>query len=921
MQWNEFLFLIRHLSAEDQAIVQRAFEMGERAHAGQKRQSGEPFFTHPIAVARILIEMGADRDTIVAALLHDTVEDTPLTLAEIKQTFGPAVATLIDGLTKLEQTDVEGRPTMDHQIETLRKMFTVMQQDVRIMVIKFADRLHNMQTLGFKTLEKQVSTARETIDVYAKIADRFCMRDMRIALESLSLAILEPELFARLDELRKHNEAEAHETAAMMQRSIDAGFPHLRVKIKGKAKTWDKLRGQLRTGTNPQSYRDVTVVLICQTVDDCYTTLGTLHQLWTREALSFEDFINTPVINGYKGLHTTVILEDGTRVRCKMRTADMDEYAHRGITLHCFDSKSLGIFDYLQWTRNVADISKDTQSRSSEFWDSLQSDIMQESILIYEPGGKGTLVPHGASVLDGAYYQLRDRANFLTRVRINGIEVAPNQTLTHAATLEIELGAHPTVKREWLSSVETGLAIALIREGLGKQDRSEKMRIGREILERHLAQNRRMFLAEIQPEKLDALLLGHGLLPMNETSVLIAEGRLPPEEIERAMFPDQASRATNAARAARYVILCDITHAQRQPLLDMLEPYAPERVSMTHDAQSKLLHCRFVVRVTGIQRREIATFFENVLRTPHVIRTTASPYTMSLSTGLLVILWSVDPVFAGLLLNHEELTPVDLHFIRFLTLVVISGAAYAWLRRRQTVPEAPINLTKPSLWISVALLMLVSLFSYLALQHTLPSHYSIPMTAAGLFVTSIVNRKNRLSLLVTWLLAGTGIAYLITNSPDWQWLDILWTLLAVASFSGFSVVSEQYKRTERISARIGQYFFLLSVFCTLFSLPLLPFATLLDIDGPLLLATIAFCVLCTALPYYIYYTLLTHREIDFVLRFSFIIVPITVVAQMFAGMPLRSAITISALLVMLGASLPLLLNFQHHKNTGAAEGA
>lgn len=905
MQWNEFLYLIRHLPAEDQALVQRAYDMAEQAHAGQTRSSGEPYFSHPVAVTRILIEMGADTDTLIAALLHDTVEDTPLTLDEIHATFGPSVGALIDGLTKLEHTDVEGKPTLDRQIETLRKMFTVMQRDVRIMVIKLADRLHNMQTLAFVPLEKQVRIARETMDVYAKIADRFCMRDMRVMLESLSLPILEPELFARLNELRKHNEAESHDVAAKMQAAIREGFPRLQSAFKGKAKTWDKLRSQLRTHDERSGYRDVTVIALCPTVQDCYETLGALHQTWKREALTFEDFINTPAVNGYKGLHTTVILADGTRVRCKIRTPDMDAYAHKGITLKCFDSKSRGIFDYLEWTRNVADIAKGTQSRSDEFWDSLQSDIMQESILIYEPSGKSTLVPYGATALDGAYFQLRDKANYLTRIRMNGVDVQPTQPLVHAATLEIDRGAYPTVKREWLASAETGLAIALIRDGLSKQDRAQKVLIGRDILEHYLSQTRGMFLAEIQPERLDAFLQEHGLLPMEETSILLAEGRLTPEEVSRAMFPDHSASAV--ARPKRYAVLCDVKQIQRQSLLDMLEPYAPERVSMRYDADAKLLHCRFVVRLTDAQRAEIDTFLTNVLHSPHSIRTTRSPYMMSVTTGLLVALWGVDPVFASLLLNTEALTPVDLHFVRFLTLTVISGIAYAWAHTRQAVPEAPLTLTKPSLWASVGLLMLVSIFSYLALEHTFPSHYTIPMTAAGLFVTSLVNRKQYLSLAVTWLLAGAGIALLVVRSPGWEWIDILWTLCAVGSFSGFSVVSEQYKRQERVSARVAQYFFLLSVFCTLFSLPFLPFTTLLDITPGLLAATILFCLLCTAAPYYIYYTMLTHREIDFVLRFSFIIVPVTIGAQMLAGLPLTVTVAVSALLVMLGAALPLVL--------------
>ena len=205
MQWSEFRAHVRHLSSEDLDRVKTAFGRGEEAHSGQKRKSGEPYFTHCIAVANSLADMGADADTIIAALLHDAIEDTPLTLEMIEQEFDSSVPSLIDGVTKLDETELKENPTFEQETETLRKIFTYMQQDVRIMIIKLADRLHNMQTLKFLDPKRQQSLAEETRDVYVKIADRLSMRDFRDELEALCISILEPDLFGQLTELRRKN--------------------------------------------------------------------------------------------------------------------------------------------------------------------------------------------------------------------------------------------------------------------------------------------------------------------------------------------------------------------------------------------------------------------------------------------------------------------------------------------------------------------------------------------------------------------------------------------------------------------------------------------------------------------------------------------------------------------------------------------
>lgn len=922
--WTDFTGRLERFSVSEKAVIEKAFTMGNKAHEGQQRQSGEPYFSHPIAVARILIDMGADRDTIVAALLHDTVEDTPLTLKDIERAFGSDVAVLIDGVTKLEQTDLpadrqaSGKPKLDEQIETLRKMFTLMQQDVRIMVIKLADRLHNMQTIGFRPLEKQMTVARETMDIYAKIADRLGMRDMQDTLESLCLAVLEPELHARLQELRHARQEQGQKSLHAVDLQLRANHPEItkNVSVLYEHKTWSRLRQQLESnGMYVTGLATVAAAIVCDTEDTCYRMMGALHHDWQRETLSFQDFINSPMINGYRALHTTIITEDGIRVRCKIRTRDMQEYAHRGITMFCFDQKPQGPMEYLPWTQRIATISTDTSDRSAEFWEGLQSDILGETILVHGPNDSTVLVPRDATVLDGAYFLLREHAHTLSHIRMNGRDVTFATPLEHAATLEIELTPRQAVQHQWLHIVKTGLAAALIRRGLSLQEREQKIRVGSDLLEDHLKDTRRVFLEELQSETVNQLLKASDLPPLEETAILIAEGRITPEEVSDRLFNRNSSPAAVRARSIRSVVTCRIRRMDRNTLLGMLESYMVEHTHLQTKHDGDTIHCRFTVRLNETERRTLKGFFENVLHCPYTIRSVKSPFIMTTATILLFLLWGLDPVFAHILLRDPTLSAIDLHAIRFLSLTVLSGLGLLYQHRRQIIPEARLPLRSASLWISVAFLMLVSITSYMSLVTTSPSHYTIPMTAAGLLLTSIVHRRHIATLAGVWTTFIAGIALLLMFSPSWVGMDMFWTALAVISFAGFSLVSERYKRMEHVSLRVSQYFFILSALCLALSAPLLFFSTLHDINAQTLGLSILFCILCTALPYIIYYSLLSHREIDFVLRFSFLIIPLTILCQaLLTSVPSWTTL-IAALIVMAGAALPPLAFTQREKLT------
>ena len=922
MQWNELRSHLRHISEKDLRRVQEAYELGKKLHEGQKRRSGDPYFSHPIAVATMLAGLGADADTIVAALLHDTLEDTHMTLEIVEKTFGKVVGELVDGVTKLTRAEIGEKPSLDEQIETLRKIFRLMQKDVRIMVIKLLDRLHNMQTIEFLPHEKQMVMAKETMEVYVKIADRLSMQDVRDELESLSLSILEPARYKQLYHARQQNEERGHSVLKRIEsallkwqsspRDLTLAYEH---------KRWSKLQEQIEMeGAAATGVASIIVSFVCKNVDECYQTMGILHQIWQRETLSFQDFINSPMINGYKGLHTTVILEDGTRLRCKIRTEEMHEYAHSGIASLCFRGEPKGLLEYLPWTKRISPLAKDTENHSDEFWQSLQSDVLGDSIIIHGASDEVVLIPQHATALDGAFYCYQNDALRITNIKVNGKDVPFNSPLENAASIQVELDAHQTVDRPWLDWVRTGLAIAKIRTALSHQSEKKKIVIGKQMLQELLLSRKKGFVEELDERSIGGALQTIGYSTLNDVYCAIADGRLDPLEVFIALF--ESKKPMQSSKKYHSIVTYTVNPEDIQ---------AMDRVNQVHKKyRTGLRNVQYMFRpsqTTGTvklkllldpeeQRSLISELSAAGAVLIHGASTSFEGLRFWLGITLLLLLWGLDPVVGYKLIGMYHLSSLDLSLVRFWSLSLISGLLLLWQRFSHNLPQARLPLKSLSLWLSVLLLLCISFATYQALKNTLPSHYTIPMTTAGVLLTTIVNKQRWRLLIATWALLGLGILLLILQTPSWTWESIVYTLLAVVSFSAFSIVSERYKSNEHIAARAAQYFFILSILCALLTVPLLPLATVWTLEPTILGEVALYVILFVGLPYYIYYYLLTHKQIDLVLRYSFLIIFASVGGQMLLlEQPLNLVIILSALLVIIGAALPLLhIKFKSFKH-------
>lgn len=861
MNWEEFHVVIRHLTQNEQAIIQRAFEMGSKAHEGQTRKSGEPYFTHPIAVATILVNLDGDCDTIVAGLLHDAVEDTMLTLTDVEHAFGANVATLIDGVTKLESKDIEDLPHLDRQIETLRKMFTLMQQDVRIMVIKLADRLHNMQTIRFRSLKNQMRIAHETMDVYVKIADRLCMRDLQNSLESLCLGVLEPELFDHLQSIRAERETQGQRIAKMMETRLAQEYAavsaHTAVHLE--QKSWYRLREQLKSqNQHVTGMATVAVAIVCTDIDHCYRMLGALHQEWQREILSFQDFINSPMINGYQGLHTTIIMHDGTRVRCKIRTATMHDYAHRGIAVYCFDSKAKGALEYLPWTKRIADISIDTRDRSAEFWEGLQSDILGSTTVIHGPDDNTIMLPVGATALDAAFYLFGDLALRVTELFVNGQPAAFDHILENAATISATFAKMPVATLRWLHSVNTAVSLAIIRKQLSAAPSVEKITVGHELFNTALRRFTHIDLDEIEPSLFVTRLQHAGIISQDRLFEEIAEGKIDATETVSMLFSDFRQNDTGTVT---WVLRATVPTSEEERIIRSARVYPAIKIS-TRTIRD---HSRIVIRLTMNQLEADAldtTLHAFLPPDSWSLQRATSTQFFVISVTILLVLWGLDPVVARSLLTHG-LTPYDLTFIRAATFFCASSTLYAaqllfYGKRHKWL--SPMN---PTLMLSGAAMFTTALLSYLALSMITATAY-IFCIIGGLLVVSLLKEvlqpRRWYHTAGALLILGGGVAIgaYVLGYTEYVLLAGIGSGL---SFALYSELSKRYQRDgESIRARYPAFLFWMSCIGLALSGTILPLTTFDAVD-PLQVATsILFALTFSVLPYSLYFEI--TRRID-----------------------------------------------------------
>ncbi|HTO13958.1 MAG TPA: bifunctional (p)ppGpp synthetase/guanosine-3',5'-bis(diphosphate) 3'-pyrophosphohydrolase [Candidatus Binatia bacterium] len=543
----------------DLEVLQRAYRFSEVSHQGQHRASGEPYLSHPLEVANLLVGFKMDVTTVTAGLLHDVLEDTDTTKDELRREFGPEVAELVDGVTKIGKLAFSSRE--ERQAENFRKMLVAMARDLRVLMIKLADRLHNMRTLDYLPSERARKIAQETLDIYAPLAHRLGMAKVKAELEDLALRALQPEdyldLQRRVAKRRLEREADINQAITILgQKLSEVGIES---QIRGRPKhffsIWKKMHDQ---GREFDEIYDLTAVrVITGSVRDCYGSLGVVHSLWKPVPGRFKDFIAMPKVNMYQSLHTTVIGPKGEPVEIQIRTWDMHRIAEEGIAAHwLYKEKKTGkdkVDESLVWLRQLLENQQDTKD-PAEFLDGVRVDLFPDEVYVFTPKGDVKALPEDSTPIDFAYAVHTKVGEHCVGAKVNGKLVPLRTALRQGDIVEIVTSPNQHPSRDWLKIVKSSRARSKINQWLKVEERARSIELGREMFEREAKKYRLNASALLAGDEMTRVTADLGYPTPDDVLAAVGYGKASVHQLLNKLAPGallETERARPAAPGTR----------------------------------------------------------------------------------------------------------------------------------------------------------------------------------------------------------------------------------------------------------------------------------------------------------------------------------------------------------------------------------
>tara|TARA_B110000090_G_scaffold71635_1_gene81778 strand:+ start:1896 stop:4031 length:2136 start_codon:yes stop_codon:yes gene_type:complete len=589
---DDLIALVRAYNPRlNELLLRDAFAYGQDMHEGQFRHSGEPYYTHPVAVTTILAEQQMDDATLVTALLHDTIEDTKATYAEVSERFGNEIAELVDGVTKL--TNLQLTSTQTKQAENFRKLFMATSRDLRVTLVKLADRLHNMRTIKSMLPDKQVQKARETMDIYAPLAGRMGMQWMREELEDLAFRVLNPEgrnsIIRRFITLQRETGDVVERITADMRVELEKA--DITATVMGRAKKpfsiWRKMEEKEQGFSRLSDIYGFRVVTATEA--DCYRALGAIHQRWKSVPGRFKDYISQPKSNGYRSIHTTVSGRDGKRVEVQIRTREMHEVAETGVAAHWSYRNGERVenrfaVDPVAWISGITERLDDSHGHD-EFLEAVKLEMYQDQVFCFTPKGDVIKLPRGATPIDFAYAIHTRIGSACVGAKVDGLRVPLWTRLKNGQSVEVVTAEGQKPQATWIDIAVTGRAKTAIRRFLREQDRGRFVRLGRELA--------RVAFEQIGKKATDkALATAAKEMALEDTEEMLARlgsAEITAHEIVRCIYPKLAEKQGNEIEAKRAVI--GLEADQQHKRARCCQPVPGERIiGITYRGQGAVVH-------------------------------------------------------------------------------------------------------------------------------------------------------------------------------------------------------------------------------------------------------------------------------------------------------------------------------------------
>jgi len=540
---NEIIDAVREYHpGADVGAIQKAYVFSAKVHKGQVRRSGEPYLSHPLAVAALLAEMHTDVASICAALLHDAVEDTNTTVEDVAALLGPEVALLVDGVTKI--TQISATTKTAQQAENMRKMILAMANDIRVLLIKLGDRLHNMRTLGYMPPAKQRSIAQETRDIYAPMAHRLGIRRWQAELEDWTLYFLEPNIYQRIKDGVATRQSERERFIAEVKQVLQEQMAEqgITCSVDGRPKHFYSIyRKMQRRGVDiDQLYDLIAFRVVVQKLRDCYEALGVAHNVWKPIPGRFRDYIGMPKPNMYQSLHTSVVGPMGQRMEIQIRTEEMHRVAEEGIAAH-WRYKEQGAGDESEegrfaWLRKLMEWQRDLED-PTEFMQSLKMNLYPGEIFVFTPGGEVKALPRGSTPIDFAYSIHTEVGHQCVGARVNGRMVPLKSELATGDQVEIITQTNHKPSKDWLGFAISGRARSKIRSYIRESERSRSVSLGSEILDKELRKNKLTLASVVKDGKLAKVMTDLSFQDQEHLLAAVAYGKVSPRHIVNKILP------------------------------------------------------------------------------------------------------------------------------------------------------------------------------------------------------------------------------------------------------------------------------------------------------------------------------------------------------------------------------------------------